>query len=163
MAGGCTFFKERVPPPPCPPVFVLKDASSLTRFKAGAGRDITDVIFEARIVDFRGFCEYNDKRTKVEIKLSLAFNISRGPANRDRKASFDYFIAIPKFHPAPQGKNSFDLKVEFARNIGRVQKLDEVNMEIPLAPKIPFEEYAIYIGFQMTRQELQENRRRFRP
>ena len=84
LSAGCGTVFDRTPPPPCPPILILKDAGYLTRYKPGAGKDITDVLFQGRIIDFKGSCAYNSKRTEVELDVNLAFELSRGPANRDR-------------------------------------------------------------------------------
>lgn len=159
MLGGCGLFSPKTPPPLCPPIFVLKEAGNLTRYKPGSSKDITDALFQGRIVDFRGICEYNKERTRVEIKLNIAFDISRGPANVDRKAKFAYFVAIPKFHPAPQGKKILPLDAAFTENTTRVRLNDEITVEIPIDRSVEREKYAIYIGFDLTRDELKENRR----
>ena len=157
--AGCDSFLNRKPPPPCPPVYILKDAGSLTRYKPGAGRDIIDVLFRGQIVDFKGVCDYNKERTKVTIELGIAFELLRGPANRDRKATFGYIVAIPHFYPAPQGRNIFSLKVQFAERDSRVTAADNVQITIPLDPKKALDEYGVYLGFQLTRQEVEDNRK----
>lgn len=159
FSAGCGTVFDRRPPPKCPPIFILKDAGSLTRYTPGAGKDITDVLFQAKIIDFRGVCDYTKDRTMVEIDLDLAFDLVRGPANRDRKAAFQYFVAIPRFHPAPQGRNTFSIRATFAGQATRTRTNDRIQVEIPLDPKISRDDYAIYLGFQLTRQELEENRR----
>lgn len=159
FVAGCGFTFDRRPPPKCPPVFILKDAGSITRYKAGTSRDITDVLFQGKLIDFRGLCDYNRERTKVNIDLNLAFELSRGPANRDRKVAFQYFVAIPRFHPAPQGRNIFSIATEFSGPATRIRTNDDIQLEIPLDPKVDRDEYAIYIGFQLTRDELRDNRR----
>ena len=160
--AACDSIYDRRPPPPCPPIFILKDAGSMTRYKPGNSRDIIDVQFRGKIIDFRALCEYNRKRTKVEIGLNLAFDLSRGPANRDRKADLQYFVAIPHFHPAPQGRNIFSIKSEFAEREQRARTNDEIQLVIPLDPKVSLEKYAIYLGFQLTREELKDNRRQIK-
>lgn len=162
FTAGCETLgiTKKDPPPPCPPVFILKEAAALTRYAPGSRRGITDVDFQAEIVDFRGSCEYNDERTQVDIALDVTFNVVRGPANRDRKAAFDYFIAIPHFHPAPQGKKTLPMSVAFAGNDTRLRVTDQVTLRIPFDGKARLEEYTIYLGFQLTREELQENQRR---
>ena len=163
LAGGCGLFEEKKPPPPCPPIFVLKDAGKLTRYKPSSGNDITDILFQGNVIDFRGFCEYNKPRTEVEITLSIAFEIQRGPANTNRKADFGYFIAIPKFHPAPQGKKVFPLNTVFEDNTTRARLTDEISLTIPLDRTVRRSEYGIYIGFDLTQDELKDNQagRRF--
>ena len=165
LAGGCESLGlgTKKPVPPCPPVLVLKNAESLTHYGPGPGRDITDVDFRSRIVDFRGTCDYNDKRTQVDIALNVMFDVRRGPANRGGKAAFDYFVAIPKFYPAPQGKKTFPLSVAFVGNDTRRQVTDQVHLKIPLAAKARLDDYAIYLGFQLTPEQLRENKRRGGP
>jgi hypothetical protein len=158
LTTGCGLFGPKTPPPPCPPVLILKDAGSLTRYKPDAGKDITDVIFQGKIVDFKGLCDYNKERTRVTINLNIAFDMTRGPANKSRKAAFGYFVAIPRFHPAPQGKRIFPLSADFPENSTRVRINDEVTLEIPIDRKVKRSEYAVYIGLDITQEELRANR-----
>ncbi len=159
MAGACGLFGEKKPPPPCPPIFVLKDAGILREFRPGPGRDLTDVILEAQISDFQAVCGYSKDRSKADISLTVAFDVTRGPANTDRKASFDYFIAIPKFHPAPQGKSTFTVTGDFPENTSRLTSTDNIHLQIPFIAGEPLEDYAVYIGFQLTHEQLQDNQR----
>jgi len=156
--AACGMVGEKKPPPPCPPIFVLKDAGKLRSFKPGPGRDLTDVSFDAEIVDFRAVCVYSKDKSKANISLTLVFEILRGPANADRKAEFTYFVAIPKFHPAPQGKNDFRLAGEFPENSTRLRAGDEVRLQIPFIAGEPLDDYAVYLGFQLTREQLDYNR-----
>ena len=130
----------------------------MTRYKAGNTKDITDVLFQAKIVDFRGSCAYNRNRTEVEIELNVAFEVARGQANRDRKVAFQYFVAIPYFHPAPQGRNVFSIATQFVGAATRFRINDIIQMDIPLKPKTSRDEYAVYLGLQLTLDELKENR-----
>jgi len=157
--AGCSMF-DKTPPPPCPPISILADAGKLVRYKPGPGRDITDVLFEAEIADFRGSCVYRDKGTKVSIDLAVMIGLKRGPANRDHKADFEYFVAIPKFHPAPQGKRVLPIRAEFTRNRSRVRVTDTLELEIPIAKGAKGADYPVYIGFQLSPDELRENRAR---
>lgn len=157
-ACGSGAFGLKTPPPRCPEVLLLKHANSVTYFKPGPGRDITDVLATAAIVDFRGECEYNRKRTKVNIVLNVAFDVRRGPADRTKATDFRYFVAIPKFHPAPQGKSIFPMRAQFRGNQTRLNLLDEVRLEIPMPPFPKVDDYTIYMGIQLTPQQLEYNR-----
>ena len=159
LVAGCTMLNPTVQPP-CPPVLVLKDTAEMVRFRPGPGRDITDVLFSATVVDFRAVCKYDRKRTEVDIDLSVVFDVRRGPADRSRKATFGYFIAIPQFHPAPQGKQVFTTSVAFEGNQVRVRYRDRIELTIPLDPKRARRKYAVYIGFQLSAAEIESNRRR---
>ncbi len=159
LVAGCSVFKKEVPPP-CPRVSVLSDAGKLVRYRDGPGRDITDVLFEAGIVKFVGNCAYRDKNTRVTIELSVVFDLRRGPANRDRKAGFEYFVAIPSVHPAPEGKRRLPIRVEFPGNRTRSRVTDVLELEIPIAKGSKGTDYPVFIGFQLSVGELRENRAR---
>ncbi|MDP6804266.1 MAG: hypothetical protein QF902_02900 [Rhodospirillales bacterium] len=52
VAGGCdsigSLFEDEAPPP-CPRIAVVPDASTITKFRAGPGRDIIDILYEGNI------------------------------------------------------------------------------------------------------------------
>ena len=158
-AYGCTMFKREVPPL-CPPVSIIRDTGKLVRYQPGQGRDIIDVLFEAEVANFTGACEYNKTRTRVTLELAIDFRLLRGPANRDRKAQFEYFVAIPAFHPAPQGKRVFPLAVVFPPKRSRVRVRDQIDIEMPVAKGRPGTEYPVYLGLQIAPEEINDNRRR---
>ena len=53
-AGGCdsigSLFEEAAPPP-CPLIAIVPDAGTITKFRAGPGRDIIDILYEGEIAD----------------------------------------------------------------------------------------------------------------
>ena len=64
------FGTPKVPKPQCPSVKFLKDADKIIIYKAGSGRDISDISFEAELKSFKGECEYlgdNGNYDKVNI------------------------------------------------------------------------------------------------
>ena len=159
MLSACgSFGGNKNPPPPCPKVFLLKSANSITFFRPTPIQDFTDILATITIVDFTGECKYNKKRTKVNISLKLTFDIKRGPADRKKETNFHYFVAIPKFHPAPKGKNIFPLRAQFKGNQTRIKLLDEISIEIPMAKTSKVNQYSVYIGLQLTPQQLKYNR-----
>ncbi len=156
ILGGCAASK----PPPCPNFLILGEGAELVKFRPGPGRDVTDILFEAKIVDFQGTCDQT--KNEVSISLGIVFNIRRGPANLDRKAAFRYFVAIPKFFPRKEGKRTFPITVPFKENQPRVFFRDELELRIPLRPKETGADYEIYLGLQLTADELEFNRGRTR-
>jgi len=159
LAAGCAVLDPPVQPP-CPPILVLKDAAQLVRYRPGPGRDVTDALFDANVANFQAKCKYDRKRTKVNVDLYVDFDVRRGPANTTRKAAFDYFVAIPKFYPAPQGKRVFTTTAAFKGYQTRLRYRDHVELAVPLDPKRPRDEYAVYLGFQLTPEDVEANRRR---
>lgn len=157
LVSGCGAF-DKTPPLPCPNVSVLADAGKLVRYRQGPGRDLTDVLFEAVISNFVGSCLYARDNSSVTIDLSVVFDVKRGPANRDRKAGFEYFAAIPKFHPRPEGKTRLAIKVDFPGNRSRVRVTDVLELQIPIAKTQKGADYPVFIGFQLSVNELRSNR-----
>ena len=156
---GCgSFSSNRQPIPPCPKIFLLKDANTLTVFNSKKGADIIDIISDVSIINFKGQCGFNKKRTEVNLTLKIVFDVSRGPANQNQSVSFDYFVAIPKFHPSPSGKKVFPINVMFKGNKNRMKLIDRVVIKVPISNKYDAKKYSIYIGIQLTPNQLEYNR-----
>ncbi len=143
------------PPLPCPAVVPVADAAQLVRFD-GQGRDLTDVLFEARIENFALTCEYDDG--VIESQLLVQILAVRGPANRDRVARLGYFVAIATRDQEIGAREEFALAVPFEGNRTRVLAADELTPKIPLQPGEDGTNYLIYIGLSVTPEELQYNR-----
>lgn len=158
--AGCGMFGDDERRPPCPRFLILSDGGELVRFAPGAGRDITDVEQRVKIIDFRGTCEGETDR--MSVTMTLDFHIDRGPANRGRRGRFDYFVAIPQFYPAKQGKRTFTVDVPFEGNQTRLVYREELEIEIPIAPGDAGKRHEVYIALQLTPAELEFNRRRHR-
>lgn len=150
--------------PPCPDVSILRDAAALTRYRPGTGRDLTDVVLEAKIIDVFVSCEYRNKGkvyTGVATTLQVIFEAERGPADRDRVADLSYFVAMPQFYPKPQGHQEFATRIEFPGNRSKVTLADpDVVIDIPLSEGRIGADYQIVVGFVLDREQIEENRRR---
>lgn len=149
-------FKKDIPQYACPKVLIVGEADALVRFKPGAGRDITDIKFEARIVNFVGGCVY--KKDGVAVDLNIMIAVERGAAAVGSALEFDYFVAIPEFRPKPEGKRIFNVKAEFAGSRPRLSYQDKVNLFIPLSDGATGPQKEIVLGFQLTPSELAYNR-----
>lgn len=152
--AGCGF-GDRGPPPPCPAAFAVNEARELTRF-AGQGRDLTDVLFEARILEVAVVCEYDDGI--VEADMRVRFVTDDGPANQGRDVRLVYFVAIATLDRKIVAREEFELQVPFEGNRKRVAAVDEVSPRIPLQSGQTGADYVIYVGLALTPAELQYNR-----
>jgi len=156
FTSGCGMF-GRTQLPPCPPVAIVAETAKLVKFRPGPGRDLTDVEYEAEISDFQGKCDY-DKRG-VNIDITVAFTVSRGPAMAGQQAQFDYFVAIPKYRPAEMGKRIFAVTAKFDTAAQRGVQTDEVHMQLPIKAD-DSDDYEIYLGLQLSHDEVEFNRAR---
>ena len=146
--------------PPCPRVSVLADASKLTRFRPGDGRDPTDVELQAEFLSYRGSCNYDPEKKVITLTLTVGIGVARGPAAKGPVQSLAYFIAIPAFYPDPKGRSELPVTVEFPEKADRVRYTDdEVEVSIPIANLKDLGKYEVFLGLQLDRAALDYNRR----
>ncbi len=161
--SSCEALKS-TPPPPCPEVSVLGDAASLTKFIEGRGRDLTDVLYEAKLVDAVGACDYDVKKETGEgtlaIEMMVSMEMARGPANRDGKAPVNYCVAVVGKDRAVLNKQDFTGTVEFTGNRTQLRWMDEpVYLTIPLKKGQAGRDFRIYVGYDLSQEELEFNRK----
>lgn len=161
--GVVTGVFDKPIPPSCPSVSILSNAERVTIFRPGPGRDLIDITAEARIDDFIARCLYDvDEETgigRVNVELSLGMTAARGAANVDGVAEFDYFVTLMKLDKTILTKNTFTVFAPFKGNRFRLSAYDEpVILTIPIEPPQTGQDFLIYVGFQLTPDQLQYNR-----
>lgn len=166
LAAGCASGDKNLAP--CPSARVLADPSELTRFGDEPGRDPTDIAFEVSFLRVAGECRYDKDGGEIEVELTVMLDVRKGPANAQNDARFGYFIALA--HNAPgTGPEAVILKretvpVEVTFPAGRIGLVHTDNLEIAI-PRVDAQDarnYRLYLGFELTPDELAFNRRKFR-
>lgn len=166
MLSACDTLNEMTinqEPPPCPQVSTLGEAASVTRFVEGPGRDLIDIDFTAKIVKLSGKCVYEyDSDTGegiVRVELSPKFRIERGAANRTRTADFTYFISILDDTGAIMDKQLLSYSGKYWKNKDVISDTDRgIEVSIPFNSEQYGEDFSVYVGFQLSEEELQYNR-----
>jgi hypothetical protein len=145
----------------CPRAGIVPDANVMVLFREGAGRDLTDVVAQAQIVDVAVTCEYSAARRPpgMTLDLQVALAAERGPADRARRATLPYFVAILDGDQNIVAKEFFEARFEFPDNRTRVGRVDELEPRIPLRSNFDGPSYRLMIGFQLTPDQLAWNRR----
>ncbi len=77
LVAGCGICAKKADLRPCPRVSILNDASLITIYRDGGGRDLTDIAFEARITRITSNCGYRGERLRSEAKIEII--ATRGP------------------------------------------------------------------------------------
>jgi hypothetical protein len=157
-------FQEEEPPPPCPRISILGAAATLSKFRPGPGRDLIDVLYEGVLTNVTGSCAYADggKRANrtLSMEVALVVTAARGPANRDGRATFPYFVGITDSSRNVLNKQRFSVTVTFPGNRNRLVITDNpVTLEIPVKAGQGGQDFQIFVGFQLSREELEYNRR----
>lgn len=150
---------DETPIPACPKIYVPNDTASVTVFD-GKGRDLTDTVFSGKIVGYQGDCGYDLDDRKLNILISPVVNAERGPAATGRDANFKYFVALRD----PDGnfvqKSTFNVDMTFPDNLNQARyRDDQVSLDVPLKDVWAGPDYEVYLGFQLTKDELDYNRR----
>jgi hypothetical protein len=161
FVAGCGFFGPRDKPSArtrCPQGMILADASEATFFQPGQGRDLTDVVGQARIAELQIDCKPERRRVVVDLQVAIA--AERGPANRSAQQEVEYFVAIV----APNGdiikRDEFRVPFKFPENRTRVGAVEELEPIIPVSDPARAPEYQIWVGLQLTEDQLAWNRRK---
>jgi hypothetical protein len=131
----------------------------------GRGEDLTDVDYAAELTNVDSQCRVvggRDQDQTVVVELAPAITAIRGPANEDRKATFDYLVSVTDQDQNILSVQRFPMSVEFVGNRSRTTVTDNdppVTVAIPLAPEKSADDYQIFVAFQLAPQELEYNRR----
>lgn len=155
LAAGCSSSDDKFAPP-CPQLSLLPDAGDLTRFVPG-GRDVTDVVLQARISGVPAKCEA-DSPGKVRATVSVNADVVRGAAAKDATVQASYFVAVTE-GPRVLQEQDFPLVATFPSNVTQIGvKSDDIELLLPVSKTKTAAAYHIYVGFRLSPAELAYNR-----
>jgi hypothetical protein len=158
LLAGCSGNTEDIVVRACPQVTVLADAATLTKYRSPRGRDLTDVVVDARVSGARGECTFN--RNDVTMTLAVGFEFAIGPANRDRMVAVSYFVAIVDAANNVVAREEIPIQLQVPVNQSRVTYSEELEPRIPFRQRSSLVGYRIYVGLVLTPDEARANRRR---
>lgn len=155
-AAGCESAEQF--PPICPSLALLKDAADLQRF-SGNGRDISDLIVQARLTAVPATCTRADP-SHVRARLQVAMEVTRGPAARVGALDVPYFVGVTKAGRVLD-EQDYRLAATFPPNIDQVQaRGDSIDLLLPVSREKTAAAYRIFVGFRLSPDELTANRAR---
>lgn len=165
--GGCSWFSssddddeiEKAAPQPCPTIGVLDGADRVTVFN-GRGRDLTDVVLRGEIRKAVIKCKYDTDEHTISVDLAFDGQAEMGPAANSRDQVLKGFAAITRTDGKIVNKQEFDMPVSFAGTSRQVrfEKVIEDTV-LPYGGEINGSIYEILVGFQLTREQLDYNRK----
>lgn len=133
----------------CPATTVLDGASGVIRLAPGSQQ----VSHEVQITGATANCGMEEGRGQVD--STLKFLVTRGPGGQDGPVRFTYFVAISDPSSRILARRAFDVVVERG---GEQTITEELAQTIPVAPRARLEDYRIFVGLQLTAEELERNR-----
>lgn len=141
----------------CPNFARVEDAAQLIKFN-DKGRDVADVLFEARLEDVKMACTYDDDDNTIDAEMEVTLYAARGPADQQRAANFRYFVAITAPGQRVLAREEFAVSIPFEGNRTQVVAVEEIAPTIPLRPGQSGSEYKVFIGLVLNEAELKYNR-----
>jgi hypothetical protein len=191
LMASCSWFgkKEIAAKVPCPHVAVISDADLFARFQAGKKWTSNTVLYESQITGIKSACDFrnkkkqaskkpNDKKDKTPdgprtlvaaITVSFATRINKNHVGR--KAELEYFVAITDRNANVLNKNTFKVvppkpkkRNKTSANKGSFIRFTDkpVRLKIPLKAGQSGHDFMIFTGFQLTKEQLELNRKRRR-
>jgi hypothetical protein len=157
LLSACSLFPSSNPKV-CPRVALLNDAAKMTKYRDGPGRDLIDVMYEARVQDIKSGCKYVENRVRVEAKIDIV--AQRGPASSGDGAQVPFFVAIIDRAQNIVAKKVFQSEVEFRGGRRRAGVREEIDQTIFLKKGEQGSDYEVIVGLQVSEQQLQQNRGR---
>src|SRR4029077_14286649 len=94
----------------------------------------------------------------VAVHMTIDFIASRGPADKARKASFAYLVAITDNKENVVTRQQFDTDIPFIGNRTRDGIPEKLDLTLPLAQGQRGDDFRIYVGFVVSHDELAYNR-----
>jgi hypothetical protein len=150
---------ERVAPT-CPPALVVSETSSVTKFRAGPGRDLTDIVAQAEMGGIVSNCAPDRSGVTITVQFRVAAAI--GPANRERRVQLDYYFAVVDPDQQVPAREVRQLDLQFPGGQQRQELAEQVEVRIPAVRRGRERGYQVLVGFHLTPDELQYNRSRRR-
>ncbi|MBO1074160.1 hypothetical protein [Roseomonas marmotae] len=145
---------------PCPPIGVIGDAADLTRFRPGAGSDLTAMVVNAQVSGFQAKCDYAPRRSGLVVTLTPEFSAERGPAAQGRSLDIPYMVAVVGDGDQVLSRSEFVMRVSFPPNVAKVKSAGE-ELSITLTGGVAeASQRRVLIGFVLSPEELASNRRR---
>jgi hypothetical protein len=143
---------------PCPRALLVGDAQRLVDLAPGP-ISAESVRLTARVTLPVAECDYEED--KILVDLSVPIDARRGPQLPSGSLQFDlrYFVAVTDRFGKVLGKRIFTTELTMGGDEQRTSELEQIEQIIPLGPGQDGNSFIIYIGFQLTREQLDFNRK----
>jgi len=148
--------------PQCPSSVILGDAADLTVYRAsgmpGAGRDLTDLVLHGRIIGMQGTCKEGDTKDQVAVAVSVGVELTRGPAMVGQETEVPIFLAVTEGDTILD-RRTYLMRVAFPSNVDRITlSPGEMNLTLPVTTTKSAAVYTVVAGFQLSPEQMMENR-----
>jgi len=147
--------------PACPTPLLVRELADIARYRPNAtGRDLTDLIVQARVVRIDGSCVDGDKAGTVASTLSITLEATRGPAMTGKTIDLPLLMAVADGESI-RDKRSYAARITFDGNLDRVSvSTPPIDLQLPVTATKSAAAYSVIAGFQLSPEEVAANRYR---
>jgi hypothetical protein len=148
--------------PACPTPILERTLADVAQYRPGSnGRDLTDLVLQGRIVSVNGACKLADRKgSELLVSVQVGMQMTRGPAMQGRSADIPVFIAVTDGQTILD-KQTYVVRADFPSNIEMVGLTGgPIDLKLPITLSKSGAAYQVRVGFQLTDEELEANRRR---
>lgn len=145
----------------CPRIEVVDELSMLSEYTNPDNPNQSERISGVEIIKADSTCEYNDRSVTVDLKLT--FNGNLGPQGKMTPSdtpffSYPYFVAVTSPNDKILAKEIFAASMTYDANQNAKTYHETLRQIIPADNRTIGSRYKIMVGFQLTRDQLAENR-----
>ena len=159
LMGGCALMDETTGDPDvCPMPTIFKTGQELVRFRPGVGYDLNKTVFHVKLNTFDGECDIGKK--EITLNIALSMTALRGAAMIKDKAEFAYWVWVVDREKKVLTRNRTPVIAKFEGRDSRIDFSDIFDVIIPQRLDHSPPDWRIYIGLELTKEELAYNRRR---
>ena len=155
--SACGNVFDRGPKEPCPRISILSEAAQVTQFQEGQGRDLRNVRFQGKFGQIATNCDVDDGN--VAMRTSIEVIAAMGPAANERVGQFNFFVALIDPSENILAKEVFASPLEFRADQRRSGVIEQIEQRFALKSGERAAQYAILVGFQLTKDQLDFNRK----
>lgn len=159
--AGCTSSETRefARDLPCPGVGMIAGTEEIIVF-SGRGSDVTDIVLKGEIERVVSECEYDVDDGIIFVNLAFRGTAELGPAATSREVTIPTFIALTELNARVLRKDIVPITLAFEdnqRTTNFIHTIEET--KVPYVANIDGSAYEILVGFQLTREQRDFNRR----
>ena len=156
--AGCEPDDPNTFAPACAPVGILAEAADYADYGGAAVPDLSRLVSHGSITGVSGNCRNAAGGTLLHTVVQVQMAIDRGPAAAGGSLAVPYFIAVTR-DGAVISKQSLSAVAQFPNNGDKVAlQTDAVALDLPATRSQPGSSFRIEVGFQLTPQQLDDNR-----
>jgi hypothetical protein len=160
--AACSSSSSELPPGKlsCPTTFIAPGLDSYTEFRPGVTPSATntnDIIFGVKLASVSPEC--HGEAQGVRATTVITFVAVRNDQDL-RQGDFTYFVAVADAQQNIVAKQTFALRVDFAPRQKEMRLVDQITEHLPVRNLSLGNKYAIIVGLQVSKQQLDINRSR---